>query len=39
MTQLKHNLRALEQGPLSEEEMVYMQKFGDAVYHQKKWFM
>jgi aryl-alcohol dehydrogenase-like predicted oxidoreductase len=37
--QLEENLKALQDGPLSEDEMAFMQKFGDAVYHQKKWFM
>ncbi len=39
MQQLSHNLRALELGPLSPEEMTFMSKFGDTVYNQKKWFM
>ncbi len=39
LKQLKENLRLLEEGPLSLEEMDFMKKFGDAVYQQKKWFM
>lgn len=37
--QLEENLKALSQGPLSQEEMEFMRKFGDAVHHTRKWFM
>jgi len=37
--QLEQNLAALEQGPLSDEEMDFMRRFGDAVHHTTKWFM
>jgi len=37
--QLKENLVAFRQGPLGEDEMEFMRKFGDAVHHRKKWFM
>lgn len=37
--QLAENLAALQDGPLSPEEMELMRKFGDAVHHTKKWFM
>jgi len=37
--QLQENLCALQQGPLTGEEMDFMRKFGDAVHHTKKWFM
>jgi aryl-alcohol dehydrogenase-like predicted oxidoreductase len=37
--QLRENIGALNQGPLSEEEMVLIRKFGDVVHYQKKWFM
>ena len=37
--QLDENLAALRQGPLGEEEMEFMRKFGDAVHHMGKWFM
>jgi len=37
--QLEANLRALEEGPLSEEELADMQRFGDAVHDAKHWFM
>jgi aryl-alcohol dehydrogenase-like predicted oxidoreductase len=37
--QLEENLAALRRGPLSSEEMEFMQKFGDAVHDEKKWFM
>ena len=36
---LEENLSALHQGPLPEEDMEFMRKFGDAVHHTKKWFM
>ncbi len=39
MNQLKENLLALEEGPLPEEEMIFMKRFGDAVHQQRKWFM
>jgi aryl-alcohol dehydrogenase-like predicted oxidoreductase len=39
LKQLKENLKAVQQGPLSEEEMSFMKEFGDAVYQRKKWFM
>ncbi len=34
--QLKENIDSLRQGPLNEEEMDFMRKFGDAVHHTKK---
>lgn len=37
--QLRENLSALRDGPLSDEEMAFMREFGDAVHHTKKWFM
>lgn len=37
--QLVENIRALEKGPMSVEEMSFMRSFGDAVYKRKKWFM
>jgi len=37
--QLVENLHALRQGPLCQEEMEFMRRFGDAVHHTKKWFM
>jgi len=37
--QLEENLAAFCMGPLCEEEMEFMRKFGDAVYHRGKWFM
>jgi aryl-alcohol dehydrogenase-like predicted oxidoreductase len=39
MRQLEENLRALDEGPLSDEEMAFMRRFGDVVHSQKKWFM
>ena len=37
--QLRENLAALDEGPLSDEDMQFMRKFGDVVHAQKKWFM
>ena len=37
--QLQQNLAALDDGPLSDDEMAFMRAFGDAVHHTKKWFM
>lgn len=33
------NLKEIKQGPLSQDEMDFMQKFGYAVYNRKQWFM
>ena len=37
--QLRENLKAVELGPLSDEEMRFMREFGDVVHNQKKYFM
>ncbi|TKJ39106.1 hypothetical protein CEE37_11845 [candidate division LCP-89 bacterium B3_LCP] len=37
--QLNENLEALQQGPLTEDEMKFMHSFGDEVHHTKRWFM
>jgi len=37
--ELDQNLSALEKGPLSEEEMVFMREFGDCVHDSARWFM
>jgi aryl-alcohol dehydrogenase-like predicted oxidoreductase len=39
MKQLKENIAAVREGPLDDEDMAFMRKFGDAVRHTKKWFM
>jgi len=39
LKQLEENLTALSAGPLTKEEMAFMQEFGDAIHHTKKWFM
>ena len=39
LKQLEHNLVALEKGPLGEDDMTFIRKFGDLVHHTKKWFM
>ncbi len=37
--QLDDNLRAVRQGPLSDEDLDLVRRFGDVVHHTKKWFM
>jgi aryl-alcohol dehydrogenase-like predicted oxidoreductase len=37
--QLKENLGAVDDGPLSEMEMEFIKNYGDLVHHTKKWFM
>jgi aryl-alcohol dehydrogenase-like predicted oxidoreductase len=37
--ELRENIAAAHKGPLDEEDMKFMNEFGDAVYNQKKWFM
>jgi predicted aldo/keto reductase-like oxidoreductase len=37
--ELVENLASLEQGPLSDDEMAFMKRFGDAVHTRRKWFM
>ena len=37
--QLQENLRALEQGPLTEAEMKFMREFGEVVHRRGAWFM
>jgi len=37
--QFEENIAALREGPLSPDEMDFMQRFGDTVHHTKKWFM
>lgn len=39
LAQLKENLTALEAGPLDDDEMAFMRRFGDIVHAQKRWFM
>jgi aryl-alcohol dehydrogenase-like predicted oxidoreductase len=36
---LTENLAAVRQGPLDEDDMEFMRKFGDVVHDRKKWFM
>jgi len=35
--QLDENIKALEDGPLSLDEMSLMREFGDVVHHTRKW--
>ena len=37
--QLEENIAALREGPLCEEDLQFMRKFGDAVHRTRKWFM
>jgi aryl-alcohol dehydrogenase-like predicted oxidoreductase len=39
LEQFDSNLTEIRKGPLSEEEMTFMNDFGSAVYRAKKWFM
>lgn len=39
LKQFEENIKALQEGPLREDEMEFMRAFGDAVYAQKNWFM
>lgn len=37
--QLEENLAAIRLGPLAEDEMDFMRRFGDAVHAECKWFL
>ena len=37
--QLEENLKSLDAGPLNEEEMRLIKKYGDLIHSKKKWFM
>ncbi|HTY38299.1 MAG TPA: aldo/keto reductase [Bacteroidota bacterium] len=37
--QLKQNLEVLSAGPLPDDEMNFVKRYGDAVYSRKQWFM
>ena len=37
--QLRENVAGMSKGPLTQEEMEFMRRFGDVVHAQKKWFM
>jgi predicted aldo/keto reductase-like oxidoreductase len=39
LQQLRENLAAIRQGPLAEDDMQFMRRFGDAVHQSRKWFM
>ncbi len=39
LAEFDRNLAAVRKGPLEEEEMAFMRRFGDAVYGRKEWFM
>lgn len=39
MKHLDEDLAALEQGPLSDNEMALMKEYGDMIHNQKNWFM
>jgi len=39
LDQLVENIAAVRQGPLNEEEMAFMRRFGDAVHTSERWFM
>jgi len=37
--ELEQNLAALARGPLDEDDMAFMRRFGDAVHARRGWFM
>jgi len=37
--QLRENLAAVARGPLQEEDMEFMRRFGDAVHAAQRWFL
>jgi aryl-alcohol dehydrogenase-like predicted oxidoreductase len=37
--ELSQNLAAMARGPLDEDEMAFMVRFGDAVHARRRWFM
>jgi aryl-alcohol dehydrogenase-like predicted oxidoreductase len=39
MQELDENLDAVERGPLGDDELAFVCRFGDAVYARRKWFM
>jgi aryl-alcohol dehydrogenase-like predicted oxidoreductase len=39
LKQFEENLSAVREGPLSEDDMEFMHKFGDVVHQANKWFM
>jgi len=39
LKQFEENISEIRKGPLTDEELVLMRKFGDIVYKSKKWFM
>ncbi len=36
---LEANLKSIQEGPLSDEDIAFMKEFGDVVHNTKKWFM
>ena len=39
LRELRENITEVQKGTLDEDTMVFMRDFGDAVHHQRKWFM
>ena len=39
LSQFEENLAEVRKGPLNEEEMAFMRRFGDVVHNRKEWFM
>lgn len=39
LKQFEENLRAVAEGPLCEEDMAFMRRFGDVVHEKAGWFM
>ncbi|MCG3157728.1 MAG: hypothetical protein DKINENOH_04364 [bacterium] len=39
LKQFEENLRAVREGPLCEEDVAFMRKFGEVVHRTAGWFM
>ncbi len=39
LKQFKENVRALSEGPLTEDEMVQIRRFGQFIHNRQSWFM
>jgi predicted aldo/keto reductase-like oxidoreductase len=39
LSEFEENLAAARRGPLDEEEMGFIRRFGDVIHSRKKWFM
>ncbi len=39
LRQFEENIKEIQDGPLSPDDMEFMRRFGDVVYNSNKWFM